>query len=332
MTQEGLVQRERRMRRAGLATERFKAEFFGWTTEGSDFLLRGGYVSRDTSGALDLASDRRSLPRSDRPPAGQLITSQGAALRLHLTMLAAHQGWQFVGSTFRNDLPCRGRMDSGGVSGWTDVVAISAGGAGSEIDRAERSIRSALVTMEKAHLVDLRRDNRRSVRQIQLLDERGGLDNQERYRIPDPSVEETLAIPLGMFTCGWVHLLEDSELALLLAVFRQERLSRHTLADGTTTLPEAERAWNYGISRDSYSTAWPVLAAAGLIDVIAEQRHLDGKSVDDNRRLHRLRINREALRASAFDRIQEIIDAPELIVQAKRKAYEPPAPQNRELY
>ena len=70
------------------------------------------------------------------------------------------------------------------------------------------------------------------------------------YRVPT-SKEATVTVPAGLLHNGWLHVLEDSEIALLLMVMCG--LGKLPDAEGWVAVPAAERLLNYGLSRDAFS-------------------------------------------------------------------------------
>ena len=98
---------------------------------------------------------------------------------------------------------------------------------------------------------------------------------------------------MALITRGWVHVLEDSELALLLMT-----------ACGLGRLPGEERVaipadirlLHYGISRDAFS-AHHVLQHLDLLEVVGDDHYDDGRAVgfsEDGAHLHRLQLQPDA--------------------------------------
>jgi len=94
-------------------------------------------------------------------------------------------------------------------------------------------------------------------------------------RLPRSGAREcVLPVPSSLFTNGWIHVLEDSELVLLLIAARMR--SRH--GDTPQPLPSGARKLHYGLSRDSFEAAHRMLDYLGILDVISDyQRNADGK-------------------------------------------------------
>jgi len=269
--------------------------------------------SYGAAGADGNASDRRAPPRISRPPATRISSSRGSALRLMLVALSVTQLNRRMGgrANVRDfQLDVQGRLHS---KGWTDLLAVpSIGSAGgrtymSAADKGARVVRSALDTLALAGLValpDFGVEGDRYAR-FTLLDERGSAPagRQEEYKVPGPS-ESVFVLPPGMVTNGWVHVLDDSELALILML----ACGRGGWdEDGYRVIPAEVRLQNYGIHRDAYSSARKTLEWFGLLDVREVGRHEDGRSEDDERMVHRMRLI-----PSGFDS-QPMIVMPEVL-------------------
>lgn len=250
----------------------------------------------DSTGADVDASDRRAPNRSARPPATRISSSRGSALRLMLVALALVQLHRRPGDKANIqgfDLEVQGRLRK---AGWTDLLAVpsdrSTGGRTfvSASDKRARVVRSALETLSNAGLVALpnsapKRDRHAG---FALLHE-GGSDSvstQAEYMVPSRA-EHTLALPSGLITNGWVHVMEDSELTLLLMI----ACGRGGWSDdGYSVIPADVRLQKYGIHRDPYSSARKTLEWFRLLDVREVGRHEDGRAENDERLVHRMRI------------------------------------------
>jgi hypothetical protein len=96
------------------------------------------------------------------------------------------------------------------------------------------------------------------------------------YQVPDLERERAFPLPVTLFTNGWIHVLEDTELALLLMMAS----GHHTMADQAFRITSADRLLRFGIGRDAYS-AHKMLSGLGLVTVTQDPgRHLDGKVKD----------------------------------------------------
>jgi hypothetical protein len=265
--------------------------------------LRHGfaYLSDPASGGS--ASDRRLPPREQRPPATRLATSRGAALRFELTALALAQARRAPGGAVDNPLPLSPRRRDAKPLGWIDLIAsdadISSDGrvSVSPNDKKLRQAHSALKRLYDAGLVDLpRRAEPKDVYEnFVLLDERGSTARPDGpaldYRIPGPT-EAVFGLPAAFVTRGWLHVLEDSEIALLMMVACGRGRNPGEL-DGSVAISGGTRLLHYGIGRDSFG-AHVMLQKLGLLSVKELGRHDDGRAVDYNEdgesQLHRLKM------------------------------------------
>jgi hypothetical protein len=263
-------------------------------------------------------SDRRAPHRSLRPPATMIASSQGAALRLYLTGLAVAQVDTRPGRRAKVDLPL------GSFSrelGWSDLVASSAVASGrgqttSTIrDKKTRALRSALDTLEEAGLVHLPGSAGRRGRHegFTFLDDAGWqlAGNPLPYIVPAKH-EDYFTLPPGFITNGWVHVLEDSEITLLLMVAcgRGGLVGINDGADirgGEIAIPAEVRLRRYGIHRDPFSAARKTLAWFGLLDVREVGRHDDGRAENATNRLHRLSLAPDGFQVNACETVTEVV-------------------------
>jgi hypothetical protein len=93
------------------------------------------------------------------------------------------------------------------------------------------------------------------------------------YSVPNDGF---FTVPVSLFTNGWIYVLEDSELALLLIAARL----RHKRGDVVVPMEAGPRLLNYGLSRDAFE-AHGMLDSLGLLEVEEDpERHADGKVHD----------------------------------------------------
>ncbi|PRA81452.1 hypothetical protein CQ045_09560 [Microbacterium sp. MYb66] len=170
-------------------------------------------------------------------------------------------------------------------------------------------MRAALVTLQKAGLVLVPQAQgaRGRYSNLVLLNESGveSTGEPEEYTVPKPDTR-VVVLPSGFITNGWVHVLEDSEIALLLMVASHEG---GWLEGGYAVVPAAVRLLNYGIHRDPYSTARKTLEWFGLIDVEEVGRHDDGRAEDDERMVHRIRLRVDQFERPGLDLMQEALSS-----------------------
>lgn len=283
------------------AVESFRALSFARYDLMSSFRIRLGFAYLNSVPAGSSASDRR-LPDADaRPPATRIVTSRGAALRLELTALALAQARASRAGVRLASIPVRAQTRS--ERGWVDLIAsptqrpLAGRVSISELDKRQRHVQTALRTLAAAGLVELPapRGTKTVFDGFVLGNEEGPGSRADagliEYRVPTLK-EHTFAIPAAVITQGWVHVLEDSEINLLLMI----ACGQGTLPDPThVAVPGDVRLLQYGIGRDSYSNAHATLKDLGLIEVVEVGRHEDGRVIeygkhDGEAHVHRLRL------------------------------------------
>lgn len=266
-----------------------------------------------------LVSDRRAPHRSLRPSATRISTSQGVALRLYLTALAVSQAHTRPGKRARPDLT----LGKAGLS-WADLVATKAEThcRGTVMinyrDKKKLSVRNALKTLQNAKLVDLpgHADSRNSSEApVIFLHEAGQQQKGDSapYQVPQPHDLEHFLLPSEFITNGWIHVLEDSEITLLLmARCGLGRLmpgaDQTDILPGEVAIPGGVRLCHYGIHRDPYTRALKSLRWFGLLEVREVNRHpSDGRAVDSDLQLHRLKPLREGFERPAIPHVLRVI-------------------------
>lgn len=257
--------------------------------------IRTGFSFRE--GVADPnASDRIALPRALRPSATRLMTSRGVALRFALTLLALVQTARKPGSKARL---VEFGFEVGGHSnarGWADLVVTHATNSNrggvylTARDKRTRSVRSALMSLSEAGLVDVpgAPSERNRFEKFVLLDERGvdALGDAREYRVPSRT-ESTFTVPGGFVSNGWLHVLEDSEIAILLMVACAKE---GWWEQGMLVMPPQVRLQNYGIHRDAFSSARKTLDWFGLLEVDERGRYDNGRAENGEQQAHRLRL------------------------------------------
>jgi hypothetical protein len=286
------------------------------------FRIRTLFSCLQSAIAEDEVSDRSAPRRELRPPATRIVTSQGAALRLYVTAIGAVQVGTKPGGRPLLALPLGG--DSKTI-GWDDVVATGAVPSGKGLtvsmtrDKKARSIRNALDTLCEAGLVHLLGEPGKRGRHdgFVLLNDAGwqvpGADPLP-YTVPKNN-EDFFTLPAGFVTNGWLNVLEDSEIAVLLMVgcgrFGLGLLrDNFDLEPGEVAIPGEARLRLYGIHRDPFSAARKTLEWFGLIRVREVARHHeDGRGEDGAMNLHRLNLRPEGFESNAFDVVRHVIGA-----------------------
>ena len=284
--------------------------------------LRAGFAYRFEEPEEREASDRSLPPSAQRPSATRIQHSRGAALRLVLAAIAMQQAQhKRAGTRATNPLPIRPPRGQGRSNyGWTDLLASAPKQyhAGrnylTKLDKQARQVHSALDRLAAANLVSFVGREGTSHEGFQLLDERGGADRPGAaplvYVIPG-STDACFDLPAAFVRNGWIHVLEDSEITLLLMI-----------ACGIGRLPDEDevaipsniRLLHYGIGRDSYSSAHLMLRRFGLLNVREVGRHWDGKVIahgteDGEMYVHRLRLLPEGFEQPALETVTEVVRA-----------------------
>jgi hypothetical protein len=223
-------------------------------------------------------SDRRLPDRADRPPASRLISPRGAALRFYLTALFEAQTRTSPGQRPGNNRP----LEAGGDAiSWTDLLAPPAQRAGagetymSVAAKQARQVKSALGRLAAEELVELTRVEQPwdKYEKFRLLHE-GGRRAQGpnvAYKVPQDR-EPVIPMPATLFSSGWIHVLEDSELTflLMLAAFH------HGSGGQPFKIPGEIRLLGYGNGRNT-SQVHMMLERLGLVTVIPDpDRRPDG--------------------------------------------------------
>jgi len=258
-------------------------------------------------------SDRKAPPRELRPPATRISSSQGSALRLQLIAMALLQLHRKPGTKARLadlEIPIAG---SSKQTGWADLVAAqptdsNRGGVFiTSRDKRARTVRKALATLEGAGLVDVPGPSgkRNRFEGFVLLHEAGVDAFGEHQEYATPAVSESaFVMPAGFVLNSWLHVLEDSEISvLLMAACRRRSWSD----DGLWAFPGAVRLQHYGIHRDSYSAARKTLEWLGLLKIREIGRHDDGRAEDDERLLHRIGLDPAGFEHPALPTMQNMI-------------------------
>lgn len=214
----------------------------------------------------DLA-DRLLPPRNERPPATRLVSPRGIALRLYLTALFVAQSRR-AGTMPGNNLPLAA---ADAAVSWTDLIATP-GVRHRQYGQREKKLRQMHDALRRLsgpefQLVRLPNFERASTGRYEgflLMHEggapAGGEDNQP-YTVPATQTK-TLYLPSGLFLNGWIHVLEDSELAFLLMLACQ----RSRVGKPQVFATSQERLLQFGLGRDAYE-AHRFLAQAGLARV-----------------------------------------------------------------
>jgi hypothetical protein len=262
------------------------------------------------------ASDRRLPPRADRPPATRIMSPRGTALRTYLIALFEAQTRSSAGTRPTNDRPLRVR---GEAVGWVDLLAPRAPVTSPDSryagipDKKLRQLQEALTRLShpEVQLVSLSGPSNATRRYegFQLLDEAGARKHGAPvpYVVPDRRDADVFVLPASLFTNGWVHVLEDTELAFLLML----ACWRAAVGERQVAIPEATRLLKFGLGRDAYAS-YELLKRLSLIEVeVDEQRHLDMKVRDYGKggeaRLHRFKLLDDGFEELAIPTVLKVL-------------------------
>lgn len=272
--------------------------------------LRPEYVFKADSVAD--GSDLRAPSIEDLPPASALVSPRGSAFRLHLIALAEAQLRVRGGKHPGNSRPIRPTATE---AGWTDLLGSWAATNNGRVlvkseDKRLRQIQAALDTLEGRRLVELPNKDKGAGKYegFLLLDETvSRMPDEDPIPYTSPlSSARTVDLPMAFVTNGWVHLLEDSELSVLLMV----ACGYGTVDPEAVAIPSDMRVNNYGIHRARFeSHRW--LQKFGLIDVWEINRRADGKALDYEKEgalLNRLVLRRDGFQSDAGSTITAAID------------------------
>lgn len=198
-------------------------------------------------------------------------------------------------------------------TGWADLVAAlptdsNLGGIYYNArDKRARTVRKALERLAAAGLVDVPGNpgERNRFEAFVPLHEAGAeeLGEREEYEVPKTSAP-VFVVPPDFVLNGWLHVLEDSEIAVLLMAACG---SGSWIEDGLRVFPGAVRLRHYGIHRDPYAAARKTLEWFGLLDVKEIGRHDDGRAEDDKRYVHRIRLRTAGFEKPALPAIQSAL-------------------------
>jgi hypothetical protein len=305
-----LTQMEQSVAHAGARLQELLA---GRSTSPGDVRIRHGFVRLFVPDSAVDTTNRNATRRDQRPPSTRLMSPRGRALSFFLIALFEAQMRLAPGqAATRNELPLKAENDR---TGWTDYIATDAQDATEGrifVDvptKKARQIQSSLVRLHNENLISVPPAKARHRRYQDFVlkreDARPRGDNSV-YRVPEHD-SEFFTVPASLFTSGWIHVLEDSELVLLLIAARMH--SKH--GGVPRPLPSGPRKLNYGLSRDSFEAGHRVLDYLGILDVISDyQRNEDGKVdgfADRGAQPHLLRFHPETFDKPAFPTIIDTI-------------------------
>lgn len=256
-----------------------------------------------------VGDDRKAPAKKHRPPAGKVTASRGITLQLLLVMIA---GRQASTKAVMDSITVAGNAES--PAGWSDLVAtgaVNSGNGSSFVTRRDKrlsSVRSAVSRLQSERFISIDGKLRSSQQVVTLLKEAppGPGDDVVEYRPPKDRVpgDGYFTLPWSFIRQGWVFILRDSELLVLLMLANGlGRLSSggDDVALGEIAIPGDVRLGHYGIHRDPFALAYANLERFGLIEVRAMKRYESGRAVDGRIQLHRFKLLMDAFNRPAFD-------------------------------
>lgn len=218
--------------------------------------IREAFMYRDDPPVSGTGSDTAAPPEEDRPPATRLFTPRGITMRFFLIALLVARFTARAGERPLNPYPLRARIRKAGEIGWTDLFAsnATASGAGRSRmgvqDKKHRAIRKALQHLLPLELVSLPHAGTfgKGYEEFLLMNE-GGLREagaNELYTVPTKS-EVCIEVPVEFFGNGWVQVLQDTEIAVLLMIIDAQRGAAGT----GVSISADDRRSHYGIGKDA---------------------------------------------------------------------------------
>ena len=198
---------------------------------------------------------------------------------------------------------------------WIDLIATPARASGRGVSysgvrsKKLRTFHSALQRLADpgVQLVELPNAGARSgtYENFLLLQEGGAPrdgSGNDRYTVPDPDTVPLLELPAGLFSNGWIHVLEDRELTFLLMLAYMHQ--RFPSAPAVFIAGEL-RLLHFGVGREAYQSHH-LLHRLGLITVKEDQnRGFDGRvrnyGAGKVAELHRFQLVADGFAAPAIE-------------------------------
>lgn len=250
--------------------------------------VRNEFVNTGTPPGVPLRgdpSDRRLPDKEDRPPATRLITPRGAVLRVLLTALFEAQARTRPGQQPGNKRPLASR-DSGVIS-WIDLLASDAKSSGtgkhhmSVSAKKTRQMESAIGRLAEEELIELTRTGEPGTKKYEefvLMHEGGSRPHGPNvpYHVPVVPPEQAFPVPVTLFTNGWIHVLEDTEISFILMM----AAVHHATGGQPSGITAENRLLRFGMAHDAYE-AHMMLSRLGLVTVAPDPRRRPDGTVED---------------------------------------------------
>lgn len=276
--------------------------------------IRRGYYRHATP--RPVVSERKPLPRAERPLAAQMIDPRGIALKTHLLLLFAAHCQAAERAKWRPAIPVE--PEEGERYSWMGLMAAHAAsteGRGIQVRSSQENkaiqIVSAMTKLRRLGLLQPRAAAPGPYRRIELLRENGESTEAAPtpYTVPTSAAAGgTVEVPLEFFTQGWVYLLTPSEIVSYLMW-----LDVAGNLEGAGFVTGAERAGHFGLGREAYESHQH-LEAFCLISVERPAgRHQDGKfdfeqaTESGSAKCHRVTVESDGLARPADEIIADVL-------------------------
>ena len=170
---------------------------------------------------------------------------------------------------------------------WIDLLASDAKSSGtgkhhmSVSAKKTRQMESAIGRLAKEELIELTRTGEPGTRKYEefiLMHEGGRRPHGPNlpYHVPVVPPEEAFPVPVTLWTNGWIHVLEDTELSFILMM-----ADAHHAAGGQVFGITAEnRLLRWGMAHDAYE-AHMMLSRLGLVTVTPDPRRRPDGTVEE---------------------------------------------------
>lgn len=251
----------------------------------SHVVVRSTFVTRRQEATGEMSD--RTPPDAPPPPMLALASPNGIAQQLELIALFVAQCQQRRTRQHTLDLPLEAAQSAG--LGWLDlVVPIARSSARSTVYAVSRKdarleqLKHALGVLASNDLVRLPNlaAARGKFEGFEVLDEGGTRPTGEplSYKLPPPSGEALVKVPVDFFLRGWVYTLTPSEVALWLMLAHQRGSLK---VPGATVAVDGDRRQRlYGVKKDAYK-GWWLLESAGLLEVTVDPQRRGNGTVED---------------------------------------------------
>ncbi len=175
----------------------------------------------------------------------------------------------------------------GGVIAWIDLLASEAEPYGkgkhhmSVSAKETRQMANAIKKLAKEELVELTGTGEPGAKKYErflLMNEGGHRPHGSAmpYTVPVVPPEQAFPVPVTLFTNGWIHVLEDSEIAFILMM----AATHHTRGGQPFMISAEDRLHRFGMKHDGYE-AHRMLSRLGLVNVTPDGRRRPDGTVEE---------------------------------------------------